>query len=304
MKVTVVGAGFTGKMVAQRILQKDLADVVLTDIVEGLPQGLALDMMESAPIEEFSSTITGTNDYDATAGSDVIVVTAGLARTPGMSRADLIEKNTAIIKDVVTQAARRSPDAVLIVLSNPLDEMTHVAAEASGFEKSRVMGQAGMLDSSRFRYFIAEALRCKPSEVQATTLGSHGEIMVPLPRLATAQGRPVKELLGEEVISAICERTRDGGAEIVGLLKKGSAYFAPSASVVAMVNAILGDTKATMPVCAWLTGQYGLSDIFLGVPAKLGRGGVLEIEEWVLTDDELAELHAAAGVVRDRVQGL
>ncbi|HVL80170.1 MAG TPA: malate dehydrogenase [Actinomycetota bacterium] len=303
-KVTVVGAGFFGKMVAQRILQKDLADVVLTDIVEGLPQGLALDMMQSAPIEGFSSSIVGTNEYGPTEGSDVVVVTAGLPRKPGMSRADLIGKNSQIIESVVGQVAPNSPDAVLIVVTNPLDEMTHVAAAVSGLPKERVIGQAGMLDSARFRYFVAEAVGCLPHEVEGATLGSHGEIMVALPRLARAKGRPITELLSADEISAICERTRDGGAEIVGLLKTGSAYFAPSSGTVAMVQAVLQDTKETMPVCAWVTGQYGLSDIFLGVPAKLGAGGVVDIEEWDLLPDELEQLHAAAAIVRERVETL
>lgn len=304
MKVTVVGAGFFGKMVGQRIVQNDIADVVLTDIVEGLPQGLALDIMESAPIEGFSSRISGSNDYGPTEGSDVIVITAGLARQPGMSRADLIWKNTQIINAVVDEVAPRSPNAVIIVVTNPLDEMVHVAAAASGFEKNKVMGQAGMLDSARFRYFVAEAVGCKPSEVKAATLGSHGEIMVPLPRLATANGKPITEILDESTIAAICERTRDGGAEIVNLLKKGSAYFAPSSGTVAMVKAVLHDTKETLPVCAWMTGQYGLSDIFLGVPAVLGRNGVESIEEWDLNDDELKQLHDAAAIVRGRVEEL
>lgn len=304
MKVTVVGAGFVGKMCAQRILQRDLADVALVDIVEGLPQGLALDLLESAPIEGFTSRIEGANDYSITDGSDVIVVTAGLARQPGMSRADLIGKNSEIMRDVCAGVAPRSPDAVLVIVSNPLDEMTHLAAAASGFPKERVMGQAGMLDSARFRYFIAEAVGCQPHEVEATTLGSHGEIMVPISRLAKAKGKPVTELLDADQIKQIEDRTRDGGAEIVALLKKGSAYFAPSSGTVAMVEAILSDSKATMPVCAWLTGQYGLSDMFLGVPAKLGRGGVLEIEEWELTPEELNALHSAANIVKERVEGL
>jgi malate dehydrogenase len=304
MKVTVVGAGFVGKMCAQRIVQKDLADVALVDVVEGLPQGLALDLMESAPIEGFASRIEGANDYSISDGSDVIVVTAGLARQPGMSRADLIGKNSEIMRDVIGQVAPRSPGAVLIIVSNPLDEMTHLAAAAAGYPKERVMGQAGMLDSARFRYFIAEKVGCEPHEVQATTLGSHGEIMVPISRMATAKGKPITELLDADTIKQLEDRTRDGGAEIVGLLKKGSAYFAPSSGTVAMVEAVLTDSKATMPVCAWLTGQYGLSDMFLGVPAKLGRGGVLEIEEWDLTKDELDALHDAARIVQERVTSL
>jgi malate dehydrogenase len=304
MKVTVVGAGFVGKMCTQRILQKDLADVALVDVVEGLPQGLALDLMESAPIEGFVSKITGANDYSITNGSDVIVITAGLARQPGMSRADLIGKNSDIMRDVVGQVTPGSPDAVLIVVSNPLDEMTHLAAQLCGYPKERVVGQAGMLDSARFRYFIAEKVGCEPHEVDATTLGSHGEIMVPISRTATAKGRPIAELLDAETIRQIEERTRDGGAEIVQLLKKGSAFFAPSSGTVAMVEAILTDAKSTMPVCAWLTGQYGLRDMFLGVPAKLGRGGVLEVEEWDLTQQELDALHDAARIVQERVESL
>lgn len=304
MKATVVGAGFTGKMIANRVVEKGLADVALVDIIEGLPQGLALDMMESAPVEGFVSRITGSNDYDITDGSDVVVITAGIARKPGMSRADLIETNARIVGDVTDEVVSRSPDAVLIVLSNPLDEMTHIAAVRSGLPKERVIGQAGVLDSARFRYFIAEAVGCRPHEVEATTLGSHGEIMVPVSRLAKAKGRPITELLDADTIARLEERTRDGGAEIVGLLKTGSAYFAPSSSVVAMVHAVLADTKETLPVCAWLTGQYGLSDMFLGVPAKLGRGGVLEIEEWELTKEELEALHAAAAIVKERVATL
>lgn len=304
MRVTVVGAGFVGKMCAQRILQSDLADVALVDVVEGLPQGLALDMMESAPVEGFSARIEGSNDYAITAGSDVAVITAGIARKPGMSRADLIDTNAKIMRSVVEQVAQHSPDTIIVVVSNPLDEMTHLAGAVSGFPRHRVMGQAGVLDSARFRWFIAEKVGCRPSDVDAWTLGSHGEIMVPLPRLATAAGKPIGELLDEATIHQLCERTRDGGAEIVGYLKTGSAYFAPSSSTVRMVKAILADEKATLPVCAWLTGQYGLSDMYLGVPAKLGRGGVEEIEEWELTPDELKALHDAAAIVRDRAATL
>ena len=304
MKVTVVGAGFTGKMTAHRILEKDLANVALVDIVEGLPQGLALDMMEAAPVEGFTRRIEGSNTYEITEGSDIAVITAGVARKPGMSRADLIETNTKIVSGVVGEIVARSPDVILIILSNPLDEMTHLAGQVSGLPKERVIGQAGVLDSARFRYFIAEAVPCLPFEVDAWTLGSHGEIMVPLPRLAKAQGRPVPDLLEPQVIADICQRTRDGGAEIVGLLKTGSAYFAPSSAVVAMVKAIAEDSKEVLPVCAWLTGQYGLSDIFLGVPAKLGRGGVEEVVEWELETDELDELHAAAKIVSERIATL
>ncbi|MCA1727605.1 MAG: malate dehydrogenase [Actinobacteria bacterium] len=304
MRVTVVGSGFVGATTAMRVVQKGLAEVVLIDIVEGLPQGLALDMKQSSPVEGFEPSITGTNDYADTAGSDVVVITAGLPRTPGMSRMDLLGKNAGIIRGVTEQVAANSPDAILIVVTNPLDEMTYLAADVSGFPKERVMGMAGVLDSARLRYFISEKLGASPSGVQAMTLGSHGEAMVPLPRHATVDGKPLAELVDDATLEELYARTRDAGAEIVGYLKKGSAYYAPSASVAQMVNAIAGDTKEALPVCAWTTGQYGISDVYVGVPAKLGTGGVEEIVELDLNADELQALREAAEGIREKCADL
>jgi malate dehydrogenase len=282
-----------------------LADeVVLTDIVEGLPQGLALDLKESSPIERFEPNIVGTNDYGDAAGSDVVVITAGFPRQPGMSRMDLLGKNAGIMRDVIGRIAPSSPDAVIIVVTNPLDEMTFLAAEASGFPKERVMGMAGVLDSARLRYFIAEELSVSPLVVEALTLGSHGDAMIALPRHATVDGEPLPGLVDQPTLDRLFQRTRDGGAEIVGLLKKGSAYYAPSASIAQMVAAIANDTHEVLPVCAWATGQYGISDVYVGVPAKLGRGGVEEIVELELNDDELSALRAAAEGIRTKCADL
>jgi malate dehydrogenase len=299
MRVTVVGSGFVGATAAMRVVQKGLADeVVMIDIVEGLPQGLALDMRQSAPIEAFEPNIRGTNDYADTAGSDVVVVTAGLPRQPGMSRMDLLDKNAGIVRNVVGAVLEHSPEAILIVVTNPLDEMTFLASEVSGFPRERVMGMAGVLDSSRLRYFIAEELGVSPVKVEAMTLGSHGEAMVPLPRQATVEGKPLAELVDEATLESLYARTRDVGAEIVAFLKKGSAYYAPSAAIAQMVNAIAGDTKEVLPVCAWCTGQYGISDVYVGVPAKLGRRGVEEIVELDLNEGELKALRDAAEGIR------
>ena len=305
MRVTVVGSGFVGATTAMRLVQKGIVgEVVMIDIVEGLPQGLALDMRESAPVEGFEPSISGTNDYADTAGSDVVVITAGLPRQPGMSRMDLLGKNAGIMRQVATQVREHSPDAIVIVVSNPLDEMTYLAAEVTGFPKERVMGMAGVLDSARLRYFIAEKLGVSPSSVEAITLGSHGESMVPLPRHATVQGKPLAELVDEGALEELFQRTRDGGAEIVALLKKGSAYYAPSASVAQMVHAIADDTKEVLPVCAWTTGQYGIDGVYVGVPVRLGRGGVEEVVEMDLNDDELAALRAAAEGIRSKCEDL
>jgi len=288
-----------------RVVQKGLADdVVVIDIIEGLPQGLALDMRESAPIEAFEPTVQGTNDYEDTEGSDVVVITAGLPRQPGMSRMDLLEKNAGIMRGVVQEIARYSPNAILIVVTNPLDEMTYLAADVSGFPKERVMGMAGMLDSARLRYFIAEETGTSPAGVDAITLGSHGESMVALPRHATVDGKPLPDLVDDETLEKLFQRTRDGGAEIVALLKKGSAYYAPSAAIAQMVNAIVGDTKEVLPVCAWCTGQYGISDVYCGVPARLGRSGVEEIVELDLNDEELRKLRDAAEGIRTKCADL
>ena len=299
MKVTIVGSGFVGQTTAMRVLQKGLAEqVVLTDIVEGLPQGIALDMKESAPVERFEPNVVGTNDYADTVGSDLVVVTAGFPRQPGMSRMDLLGKNAGIMRDVIGRIAPDSPNAIIIVVTNPLDEMTYLAAEASAFPKERVMGMAGVLDSARLRYFIAEELEVSPMVVEAMTLGSHGDAMIALPRHATVGGKPLPELVDQATLDRLFQRTRDGGAEIVALLKKGSAYYAPSASIAQMVGAIAGDTGEVLPVCAWATGQYGINDVYVGVPAKLGRGGVEEIVQLDLNEHELSALRAAAEGIR------
>ncbi len=299
MKVTVVGAGKYGSTTAQRIAEKDLCDeVVMTDIVEGLPQGLALDMLQSRPIEHFETRVVGTNGYLETAGSDVAVITAGLPRKPGMSRMDLLETNARIVGEVTRRLVDGSPDAVLIVVSNPLDEMTALAAEVSGFPKERVMGQAGMLDTARFKHFLAEELGTSPNRVEAITLGSHGDTMVPVPSMVTVDGKPLAELADAATIERLVQRTRDGGAEVVALLKSGSAYYAPSSAAAAMVEAVLADTRQVLPVCAWVTGQYGIDGVYLGVPARLGRGGVEQVVELPLTGEELGNLREAAEAVR------
>lgn len=304
-KATVVGAGNVGSNTARRIAENNLADeVVMTDIVEGLPQGLALDINQSSPVEGFETLVIGTNDYADTAGSDVVVITAGLPRKPGMSRMDLLDANSEIVAGVTEQIAKNSPDAVIIVVSNPLDEMTWLAADISGFPRQRVMGMAGVLDSARLRFFIAEKLGVPPTSVDAITLGSHGDQMVALPRHATVQGKPLPELVDEPTLQDLFARTRDAGAEIVGYLKKGSAFYAPSSSAAAMVKAILGDTNEILPTCAWTSGEYGVSDTYLGVPAKLGRGGVTEIVEFDLNDDELAQLRAAADAIKAKCEEL
>ncbi|HEX2030004.1 MAG TPA: malate dehydrogenase [Actinomycetota bacterium] len=305
MKVTVVGSGFVGATTAMRVAQKGLADeVVMVDIVEGLPQGLALDMNQSATIEGFEPAVRGTNDYGDTAGSDVVVITAGLPRQPGMSRMDLLEKNAGILRDVATKVRDTSPEAVIVVVSNPLDEMTFLAGEVTGFPREKVMGMAGTLDSARLRFFIAEELNVSPTGVEAMTLGSHGESMVPLPARATVDGKPLRDLVDEATLERLYQRTRDAGAEIVSYLKKGSAYYAPSAAVAEMVDAIVGDTKAVVPACVWASGQYGISDVFVGLPARLGRGGVEEVVELELDESTLAALREAAEGIRTRCADL
>ncbi|GIU99994.1 MAG: malate dehydrogenase [Actinomycetota bacterium] len=304
MRITIVGTGFVGQTTAMRLLERGVGEVVLIDIIEGLPQGLALDLRQSSPIVGFEPTVIGTNDYADTAGSDVVVITAGFPRQPGMSRMDLLDKNAGIVRSVVEQVVPGSPNAVIIVVTNPLDEMTYLAAETSGFPKERVMGMAGVLDSARLRYFIAEELGVSPLEVEAMTLGSHGESMVPLPRHATVKGRPLTELVDEATLERLYQRTRDAGAEIVSLLKKGSAFYAPSAAVAKMVEAIVRNTEELMPVCAWTTGQYGIHDVYVGVPVRLSRSGVAEIVELELNPDELAALRAAAEGIRAKCADL
>jgi malate dehydrogenase len=301
VKVTVVGAGKYGSTTVQRIAERGICDeVVMTDIIEGLPQGLALDMMQSRPIEGFETRIVGSNGYEETAGSDVAVITAGVPRKPGMSRMDLLEVNARIVGEVTRKLAESSPDAVLIVVSNPLDEMTALAAEVSRFPRERVMGQAGMLDTARFKHFLAEELGTSPSRIEAMTLGSHGDTMVPVPSMVKVDGRPLTELADQETIERLVQRTRDGGAEVVALLKTGSAYYAPSSAATAMVAAVLADAKEVMPVCAWVTGEYGIDEVYLGVPARLGRRGVEEVVELPLTEGELADLREAAEAVRSK----
>ncbi|MFM8944584.1 MAG: malate dehydrogenase [Actinomycetota bacterium] len=303
MRVTVVGSGFVGHTTAMRLVERGF-EVVLTDIVEGLPQGLALDMRQSSPVVGFEPRITGTNDYADTAGSDVVVITAGFPRQPGMSRMDLLGKNAGIVREVVQRIAPTSPDAIIIVVTNPLDEMTYLAADTSGFPKERVIGMAGVLDSARLRWFIAEELGVSPLTVEAMTLGSHGDSMVPLPGHATVGGKRLTDLVDGATLERLFQRTRDGGAEIVGLLKKGSAYYAPSASVVQMVEAIAGMTDAVLPVAAWCTGQYGIDGVYVGVPARLGARGVAEIVELDLSSGELAALRAAGEAIRAKCADL
>jgi malate dehydrogenase len=304
-KVTVVGAGFYGSTTAQRLAEYDIFDeVVLTDIVEGKPEGLALDMSQSRPIEGFETKVTGQTTgpagegYEAIAGSAIVVITAGLPRKPGMSRMDLIGVNAKIVRSVTEQVVKHAPDAVLVVVSNPLDEMTALAAKVSGFPAHRVIGQAGMLDTARFSYFVADRLGVPVGSVQTLTLGSHGDTMVPVPSACTVDGKPLAELLPAADIEQLVDRTRNGGAEIVGLLKTGSAYYAPSAAAARMAKAVAEDAGAVMPVCAWVDGQYGISGVYLGVEAELGREGVRRVVERDLTESERSSLHAAADAVR------
>ena len=303
-KVTVVGAGFVGATAAQRLVEKEIADVVLVDIVDGLAQGKALDMMESAPVEGFSSKILGTNRYEDTAGSDVIVITAGLARKPGMSRDDLLFKNAEIVGGIVTECAKHSPGAVIVMVTNPLDVMTWLAWKKSGFPAERVIGMAGELDSARYAYFLAEATGASPKDVKAIVLGGHGDQMVPVPQHATVCGKPITELLDGAKIEAINQRARDGGAEIVKLLKTGSAFYAPSSSAVKMVRAILQDTGEVIPACVYLKGPYGLNEVYCGVPVRLGRGGTKQVVELPITEGQKKALHASADDVRQNFSKL
>jgi malate dehydrogenase len=303
-KVTVIGAGNVGATTAQRIIETGLADVVLVDIVEGMPQGKALDLAEAAPVVGYDVRVTGTNDYADTAGSKIIVVTSGLARQPGMSRDDLLAKNVAIVSSVVSQAAAVSPDAILIIVTNPLDAMCHVAMRASGFPRERVIGMAGVLDSARFRYFIADELDVSVRDVRAFVLGGHGDTMVPLPRYSTVGGVPITELIPAERIAEIVDRTRNGGAEVVALLKSGSAYYAPAASVVEMVEAILLDRRRILPCAAYLQGEYGIDGLFVGVPVVLGAEGMEKVVEITLEPDERAALDHSAAAVRELLEKL
>jgi len=304
-KVTVVGSGFYGSTTALRLAEYDIFEtVVLTDILEGKPEGLALDMNQSRSIEGFETKVIGAtttpdgSGYEATANSDVIVITAGLPRKPGMSRMDLIGVNAGIVRGVAENVSKHSPNAVIIVVSNPLDEMTALAQIATKFPHNRVMGQAGMLDTARFTHFVAEKLNVPVASVKTLTLGSHGETMVPVPSRCSVNGKPLSELLSETEIAELVDRTRNGGAEVVALLKTGSAYYAPSAAAARMARAVITDSGEVMPVCAWVDGQYGLSGVYLGVEAAIGRSGVKNIVEGKLTDSELAALKVAAEAVR------
>jgi malate dehydrogenase len=304
-KVTVVGAGFYGSTTAQRLAEYDIFDeVVLTDIVEGKPEGLALDMSQARPVEGFETKVTGQTTspdgagYEVIAGSRVVVITAGLPRKPGMSRMDLIGVNAKIVRSVTEQVVKHAPEAVLIVVSNPLDEMTALAAKVSGFPPHRVLGQAGMLDTARFSYFVAEKLGVPVGSVRTLTLGSHGDTMVPVPSACFVDGKPLAELLSEADIAELVDRTRNGGAEIVGLLKTGSAYYAPSAAAARMARAVAEDSGAVLPVCAWVDGEYGISGVYLGVEAEIGAVGVRRVVERDLSPAELAALREAAEAVR------
>ena len=298
-KVTVIGAGNVGATAAQRLAEKQLCDVILVDIVEGVPQGKALDLNEAAPIEKHDSHLTGTNSYEDTAGSDIVIITAGIPRKPGMSRDDLISTNAGIVKTVTKEVASRSPEAILIIVSNPLDAMCHVAFDAAGFPKERVIGMAGVLDSARFRAFISMELDVSVENTHAFVLGGHGDTMVPLPRYSTVAGIPITELMAPDRIEALVERTRNGGAEIVGLLKTGSAYYAPASAAVEMAESILKDKKKILPCAAYLQGEYGQQDLFIGVPVKLGAKGVEDIIEITLTDEEKQALQKSADAVQE-----
>jgi len=300
-KVTVVGAGFVGATTAQRLAEKELCDVVLIDIVEGVPQGKALDLMQAAPVEKHDAKLIGANGYDESAGSDIVIITAGIPRKPGMSRDDLIATNAGIIKGVVTQVVPKSPNAILIIVSNPLDAMCHVAMATSGFPRERVIGMAGVLDSARFRTFIAMELDVSVESTHAFVLGGHGDTMVPLPRYSTVAGIPITELMSKERINALVQRTANGGAEIVGLLKTGSAFYAPASSAVEMAESILKDKKKILPCAAYLKGEFGIQDLFIGVPVKLGRKGMEQIIEIKLTVEEDAALKKSAAAVQSLV---
>jgi len=301
-KVTIVGGGNVGATAAHWAAEKELADIVLIDIIEGMPQGKALDLMETRPVEDFDTKITGTNDYKDTANSDIVVITAGLPRKPGMSRDELLDVNKKIVQGVTEQVCKYSPNAILIIVSNPLDAMCHVAKMVSKFPKHRVFGMAGILDTARFRCFVSMELNVSVEDIQAMVLGGHGDDMVPLPRYTTVAGVPITELMSKEKIDAIVSRTRKAGGEIVALLKTGSAYYSPSAAVVQMVESVLKDKKRVVPCAAYLEGEYGIRDLYVGVPIKIGTNGVEQIIELKLTDEETAALNKSANAVRELVQ--
>lgn len=303
-KVTVVGAGQVGATAAQLLLLHDIANVVMIDVAEGLPQGKALDLMHLRSVERFGPTVSGTNDYADTAGSDVVVITAGLPRKPGMTRDDLLSANSSIMRSVISAAAAASPEAVFICVTNPLDIMTYLAWKESGLPAQRVIGMGGVLDSARFAYAVAERTGAPITSISALAMGAHGDAMVPMPRFTTIDGVPITDTLSSEDVAQLVQRTVFGGAEVVGLLKTGSAFYAPAGSIVAMVRAILGDTRETLPSCVLLDGQYGIEDVYLSVPTTLGRVGVVDIPELPFNDDELANLRASALTVADSVDAL
>ncbi len=300
-KISIIGAGFVGATAAHWAAEKELGDVVLVDIIEGLPQGKALDLFQAGPIEGFDARVIGTNGYEETRDSDVVIVTSGVPRKPGMSREDLLEINKKIIESVVREVVERSPDAILIIVTNPLDTMTYLAFRKSGFPKQRVIGMAGVLDTARFKAFIAMELGVSVEDIQALLLGGHGDEMVPLPRYTTISGIPLSQLLPKETIDRLVDRTRKGGGEIVNLLKTGSAFYAPSAAAVQMTEAILKDKKRILPCCVYLDGEYGLKDICFGVPIKLGAGGVESIIELPLTEEEMALVARSAESVKKSI---
>jgi malate dehydrogenase len=304
-KITVVGAGHVGATCAQRLAEKELArEVVMIDVVEGVPQGKGLDQWESAPVEGFDTRVTGSNDYDAAEGSEVFIVTAGIARKPGMSRDDLMKTNAGIVRQVSEQIARVAPDSIIVMVSNPLDVMCYVAKDTTGFPRERVIGMAGVLDTARYRSFIAMELDVSVEDIQALVLGGHGDTMVPLASYTSVSGIPLSQLLPQDAIDRLVDRTRNGGAEIVGYLKTGSAYYAPSSAAVQMVEAILKDKRRILPCAAWLEGEYGMEGLYLGVPCKLGAGGLQQIVEVTLTDDERRELEKSADAVRETMAAL
>lgn len=301
-KVTVVGSGNVGATVAHRLVDKQLADVVMIDILEGIPQGKGLDLLEAGPIEGYDCKVRGTNDYADTRNSDLVVMTAGFPRKPGMSRDDLLKANYEVVKAAMEQAVKFSPDSILIVVTNPLDAMAQTAFKVSGFSKNRVMGMAGVLDTARYRTFIAEALNVSVQNVQGFVLGGHGDTMVPVPRYTTVAGIPVGELMAKDKLDAIIKRTANGGAEIVNLLKAGSAFYAPSAAVVEMVDAIFNDRKKILPCAAYLEGEYGINGLFVGVPVKLGARGIEQIIEIKLTPEEQKALEKSAAAVKELIE--
>jgi malate dehydrogenase len=298
-KISVIGAGNVGATTALRLAEMELGDIVLVDIVEDMPQGKALDLMQMGPVVNYDSRITGTNSYDDTAGSDIVIITSGLPRKPGMSRDDLLTTNTNIVKQVTSEVAKKSPNAILILVTNPLDAMTYVAYKISGFPKQRVMGMAGVLDSARFRTFLAMELDVSVDNIHAFVLGGHGDDMVPLARFTTVAGIPITELLPEDRVEALIQRTRAGGAEIVKLLKTGSAFYAPGASAAEMAESIIRDKKKILPCCVYAEGEYGINGTFVGLPVKLGSNGIEEIIQISLSNKEKEELHVSAGHVKE-----